>query len=172
MIEEQQGLAFLNSLIEESHLPSEGAYTQGGNYDPAEIHSILVCLERRLGIPEEFLLRSFGEYLLLAMVRLYPGFFDVKNLKAFLLSVDRHIHVEVDKLYPDSEMPQFGYLDEGGSDLIIYYRSKKKLCALAEGLISGASRYFDEECSLIHSTCLHRGDHKCTFELTIYDKKQ
>jgi len=171
MIEEQQGLAFLNSVIEESKLPSGGSYTQGGQYDPIEIHAILACMERRLGIPEEFLLRSFGEYLLVSMAGLYPVFFEVEDLKHFLLSVDRHIHVEVEKLYPDSDLPTFEYRDEGGSDLTIFYRSKKKLCALAEGLISGASRHFEEDCSLIHSTCMHRGDPQCTFELSIYDKK-
>jgi len=100
---------------------------------------------------------------------MFPAFFEVKNLKTFLLSIDRYIHVEVNKLYPDSSFPSFRYQDGGEQELTIYYSSSKKLCFLAEGLIEGAAKHFNNECSLIHSTCMHRGDDCCTFELNFYD---
>jgi len=172
MLEEQQGLAFLNSVLAEADLPSGGAYTSGGNYELSELSEILNCLERRLDIPVEFLLRNYGEYMLPRLALMFPNFFEVENLKTFLLSIDRRIHVELKKLYPNSSLPSFNYQDTGEKGLTIYYRSSKKLCFLAEGLIEGAAKHFNSECSLIHSTCMHRGDANCTFELEFYDRSE
>jgi len=168
MIEQEQGMAFYNRMLEEIQLPSGGVYTAGGNYDPAEIYSILAFLENALGIPQQFILRRFGEFLLKGLASLFPNFFEVESLKAFLLTIDRHIHVEVKKLYPDSELPTFQYLDEEDNRLTIYYNSSKKMCSLAEGLIEGSARYFNQDCSLLHTTCMHRGDDHCTLELEFY----
>ncbi len=172
MIEQQQGMGFYNRMLEEVQLPSGGVYTAGGNYDPAEIYSMLAYLESKLDIPQQFLLRGFGEFLLTGLASLFPDFFKVKDLKAFLLTIDRHIHVEVKKLYPDSELPSFRYLDEDDNRLTIYYHSKKKMCSLAEGLIEGSANYFNQDCSLLHTTCMHRGDDHCTLELEFYDREQ
>lgn len=169
MIEERYGLKFLNDVIENAGLPSGGIYTSGGNYDGAEIVSIVKTLEKLLGIPQEFIVRSYGEYLAIKLSEAFPAFFKVEGLKAFLKTVDHHIHVEVEKLYPNSELPKFTFEDQGGNTLIMRYYSSRKMCHLAEGLIEGSARFFNEECSLVHSTCMHRGDECCTFEMAFYD---
>ncbi|BFM15402.1 heme NO-binding domain-containing protein [Maricurvus nonylphenolicus] len=169
MIEERYGLKFLNDVIDASQLPSGGIYTAGGNYDGAEVASIVATLEKLLGIPQEFIIRNYGEFLAIKLSEAFPAFFEVDGLKAFLKTVDHHIHVEVEKLYPESELPKFTFEDPGDNKLVMHYYSSRKLCHLAEGLIEGAAKYFNEECSLVHSTCMHRGDEYCTFEMAFYE---
>ncbi|MGH1374039.1 MAG: heme NO-binding domain-containing protein [Cellvibrionaceae bacterium] len=168
MLEEQHGLPFLNRVIDQANLESGGAYTAGGNYPPEEVDKIVLLLERKLEVPKEFILRSYGEYLLGALAKTFPHFFEVDNLKDFLLGVHGYIHVEVTKLYPDSNLPEFEYSDNNPDRLTMVYRSERKMCHLAEGLIAGAAQYYEEEYSLVQSTCLHRGDDSCQFDLVFY----
>ncbi len=168
MLEEQHGLSFLNEVIAEANLASGGIYTAGGNYPPEEVDAIVVLLAKKLDIPKEFILRSYGEYLLGALAKTFPHFFEVDDLKQFLLGVHSYIHVEVTKLYPDSNLPQFEYADQAPEKLIMHYHSERKMCHLAEGLIAGAAQYFKEEYSLVQSSCMHRGDPNCTFDLVFY----
>lgn len=170
MVEERYGLKFLNDVLASSVLPSGGVYTVGGDYDAGEVASIMEVMEKRLGIPQEFIVRSYGEYLAQGLAQSFPAFYDADNLKSFLKSIDHRIHVEVEKLYPGSELPVFSYRDDGDNQLTMFYRSGRKLCHLAEGLIEGSARHFNEECSLVHSTCMLRGDEYCTFEMKFYEK--
>ena len=171
MIEDQQGLKMLNDIIDEADLPNGGAYTSGGYYELAELQRMLLALERRLDVPQAFLLRRYGEYLLKGLAGMFPDFFEVKDLKTFLMSIDHCIHVEVKKLYPNAALPKFQYDDPAETTLIMHYHSEAKLCHLGEGLIEGSSRHFNQEYSLLHTTCMHRGDDSCTFEITFYESE-
>lgn len=62
-----------------------------------------------------------------------------------LREVDRHIHVEVKKLYPDAELPVFYYHDIDESRLQLTYESSRNLPDLAEGLIEGCANHFNEQ---------------------------
>jgi predicted hydrocarbon binding protein len=86
--------------------------------------------------------------------------------KPFLLTLDQVIHVEVRKLYSDAGLPEFKYQDENDNELVMLYRSPRKLCALAEGLMAGAAKHFNSDYQLKHDICMHNGDDHCRFELT------
>ena len=87
------------------------------------------------------------------------------NLKDFLLTVDRVIHVEVRKLHPGAILPQFDYVDEADNELTMIYSSPRKMCMLAEGLITGAAKHFETEYTLEHSQCMHDGADNCRLHL-------
>ena len=75
----------------------------------------------------------------------YPDFFEgCGSLFDFLESVDRHIHVEVNKLYPDAELPKFRTVSRGADHLAIDYESCRPLEHLAEGMIQAAAAHFRE----------------------------
>jgi hypothetical protein len=78
-------------------------------------------------------------------VALYPQFFDnVDNCFDFLDTIENKVHVEVQKLYPEAELPSFDSMkSENGMQLI--YRSNRPFSALAYGLIRGSATYFNED---------------------------
>ena len=45
------------------------------------------------------------------------------------------------------------------------YASERKLCSLAEGLITGASGHYGERVRIMQLECMHRGDSRCVFEI-------
>ena len=61
------------------------------------------------------------------------------------MSVHGIIHVEVKKLYPDANLPQFLSEEPSEDKLIMIYRSPRNLPSLAEGLIDGAAKRFNQE---------------------------
>ena len=44
------------------------------------------------------------------------------------------------------------------------YRSERRMCAFAEGLIEGAAEHFGERATIAQPQCMHRGDDHCVLE--------
>jgi predicted hydrocarbon binding protein len=49
----------------------------------------------------------------------------------------------------------------GAEKVVLIYSSPRKLCALAVGMIKGLGKHFNEEVSVQHTTCMHRGAAAC-----------
>ena len=145
LVEEKFGLDIADTIIEESDLPSQGAYTQVGTYDHTELIQLVSKLSEHTEIPADDLVKTFGEHMLQRFVALYPQFFEnVDNCFDFLDTIENKVHVEVQKLYPEAELPSFDSMkSENGMQLI--YRSNRPFSALAYGLIQGSATYFNED---------------------------
>lgn len=136
MVEAQFGYGIVDRVIEASDLPSKGVYTAIGTYDHAEIVALLTNLSTEVQIEANILLKEFGKYLFDTFLKNYPSFFqEVDNAFDFFHSIDRHIHVEVLKLYPDATLPRFESYEREDGAFEMIYRSERKMAALAEGLI-------------------------------------
>lgn len=135
-----------DDIIEASTLPSGGAYTSVGTYDHAEMVSLCTALARHTGEPVAELVKAFGTQLSGTFAQTYPDFFSrSKHFFDFLESIEAHIHKEVHKLYPDAELPSFGVHERSESQLVLDYRSPRRMGALAEGLIRGTAAQFGVE---------------------------
>ena len=143
LVENKFSLETLDQIIEESDLPSKGAYASAGTYPHQELVTVLVKLSQHTGVTVPDLLKTFGEHLVLVFQKKFPSFFnDCKHPLDFLAGVDGYVHVEVRKLYPDAELPRFHCTRTGPDTLIMDYYSGRHLEDLAEGLIVGTLRYY------------------------------
>jgi hypothetical protein len=96
------------------------------------------------------------------MAAAYPGFFVAHtSTRPFLLTLNDIIHPEVRKLYPGADVPVFDFDTPAPHVLVIGYRSARRLCAFAEGLIAGAARHYAEEVTIHQPECMNRGDERC-----------
>ena len=91
----------------------------------------------------------------------------VEHPRQLLLAVHDIIHVEVKKLMEGATPPNLYYDDVDGDPdkLIIHYESKRGLCMLMEGLLDGVAEHFGMEITYEQTSCTHRGDPRCTFEI-------
>jgi hypothetical protein len=141
----------------------EGAYTSLGDYPDAELVALVGAACTLLDAPQEDVLRGFGRVALPALVARYPEFLAAHtSTTSFLLTLDHTIHREVMKLYPQSRPPRFDFSLAGGGDLVMHYRSDRRLCAFAEGMIQGAAAHFGETAEVRHERCMHDGADHCT----------
>jgi hypothetical protein len=149
MVEQKFGYEMVDELLTETELPSGGAYTSIGTYSHHEIVSLVVGLSQKTQLPVPSLLYTFGQHLFQTFVKGYGQFFEgVPNAFTFLESIERYIHVEVKKLYPDAELPRFQTKRLGENSLEMIYQSERSMGDLAHGLIASSLEHFKEKAEI------------------------
>ncbi|MBV62010.1 heme NO-binding domain-containing protein [Abyssibacter profundi] len=134
-----------DQMIENANLPSGGAYTAVGTYDHAEIVSLVVALSELTGMSPEELQQVYGRHLFSRFVVLYPHLVNRFDSGLDLLEdVERVVHAEVLKLYPDAQLPRFQSKRLGPGELEMVYRSPRQMSTLAHGLIEGCLEHFEQ----------------------------
>lgn len=145
MVELKFGLDAVNEVIDAANLPSGGVYSAVGKYDHREMVQLVYQLSQHSGLEVPALLRAFGGYLFSVFTRQYAALIESSNDGFDLLErVDREIHIEVLKLYPDAELPSFQTERLADNLLQMDYRSDRAMGDLAHGLIEACAEHFDE----------------------------
>ncbi|WOO42013.1 heme NO-binding domain-containing protein [Rubellicoccus peritrichatus] len=150
MVEERFGIDMVDDLIERADLPvSQGAYTAVGTYPHEEMVSLVTELHKATEVSVSDLLKTYGEHLFQRFVVGYPVFFEnLDSSLAFLENIHDYIHVEVRKLYPDAELPEFRTTRVAENELHMHYISERHMEDFAEGLILGCFKHFEEDGSI------------------------
>ena len=166
MVEDRFGLEGWQAVLD--HARSDGLYISTETYADEELLSLVAAASEVSQIEVEQLVYAFGQFMVVEFYRRFPQYYDrCHGLIDFLLSVDRVIHVEVRKLYPDASVPHFQYHQQKPKQLTMIYQSQRQLCRLAEGLIDGSARHYGEAYTLEHEVCMHRGDEACHLIITL-----
>lgn len=150
MVEERFGYELVDTILVESELSSKGVYTAVGTYDFSEMVTLLKGLSSHTGLEISFLLKEYGFHFFSVIKKSYPQFLDrTKTAFQFLASIENHIHVEVQKLYPEAELPTFDTNLFSPGHLEMVYRSERSMADFAEGLIEKSLEYFGEEAEIV-----------------------
>jgi len=165
MVEEQYGLDGWQAVLDSAD--SDGMFISTETYHDEELLKLVASASEVTGIDAGDLVYAFGQYMVTQFYQRFPQFFDCESLLPFLLSVDHLIHVEVRKLFPDAGVPRFDYDEELPDKLTMIYQSPRKLCRLAEGLIDGSAKHFNQSYQLNHDVCMHSGDSACHLVITL-----
>lgn len=145
MVEANYGLATVDTIIQNSNLPSQGAYTTVGTYEFSEMLQLVSQLSSSTSIAVNDLLYAFGLHLFDGLAKAHPEVVSsYKNPLNLIFSIEDHIHVQVKKLYPDAELPTFKILERSENALTMIYSSSRGLYALAHGLIEKTFEHFQK----------------------------
>lgn len=146
----------------------DGAYTSLGNYPDDHLGRLVAAGAKTLGLPVRQLSVGIGERAVRGLAERYPHHFAAhRSLRPFLLSLDEVIHAEVRKLYPEASPPAFWFSDVDRGVLDVHYRSTRRQCALAEGMIRGAGAWFGQSVEITHTSCMLEGADHCTMRAGI-----
>ncbi len=158
MVESEFGYEMVDLIITNSKVPRHGAYTSVGTYNHTELFALVQALGKKTGIPLATLLFQFGQYMFKVFVQKYPHYFEKRdNAFAFLADVEHTIHVEVQKLYPEAELPGFEIKWEGDREFRMLYTSNRKMADFAEGLIVACLSYFGEKANVTRKNVEEKG---------------
>lgn len=139
-----------------------GVYTSLGSYPDEEVLALVNVASATLQMPVSDVLRWFGQRAIPKLAERFPSFFaGHANARSLVLSVNDIIHPEVRKLYTGAGCPHFHFSDADDGQLIIGYQSPRRLCALAEGFVMGASAYYGETARIEHLACMNDGHPVC-----------
>jgi hypothetical protein len=148
----------------------DGAFTSLGNYPDAALDDLVRTAAVRYDRSEADMLRWFGRRAMALLAGRYPEFFRRStSTRGFLTTLNDIIHPEVRKLYPGAYVPVFDFdFDPAASGAIrMGYRSRRRLCHLAEGFIEGTADWYSEEALVSQSRCVRRGDDRCVFDVQL-----
>lgn len=138
------GPEMVETMLDSVPLESGGAYTTVGTYDHDELLSMLGFLNQATGQEVSDMVRAFGQHLFGVLAKSHPAIVgEPGTILDFLEGIEDHIHKEVRKLYPDAELPKFQTNRPETILLVMDYHSTRPFADLAEGMINGASDFFD-----------------------------
>lgn len=150
MVEERFSLGVVDQIIEAADLPSGGSYTAVGTYPHQELVQLVVNLSKETGTPVPCLLQTFGERLFQRFSVKYAHFLThATSAFDFLEQLQSYVHAEVQKLYPEAELPHFDCVRLLDGRMKMLYRSHRSMGDLAQGLMVGCFRYFEEEVQIV-----------------------
>lgn len=144
IVEEGFGLDVCQQMLELAE--DEGIYTAVGSYDHRALVKLIITLSKITKIPAEQLQEVYGEAVFLRLLKTLPAMdpplHDTFN---FIRSVENHIHNEVKKLYPDATPPQFDFLSQTTTSMVMDYKSARCMSHVCLGLIKGCARHFSQK---------------------------
>jgi hypothetical protein len=155
-----------DAILTASSLTIQDPFVGPGTYSDADFMILFGKAVAALGLLPEEGLRRFGRFAFPQLAARFPQFVTpYTHPKPFLKTVDSVIHIEVRKLYEQTNLPVFVYHDTAPNALAIEYSSSRRLCHFMEGLIDGVADHFQSPIRHQQSECLLRGDAVCRFDL-------
>jgi hypothetical protein len=152
-----------DALLEASGL--DGVYTSLGSYPDEDLTKLVHAASEALAMPSDDVVQWFGRNALPLFAERYPQLFEPHDsTRSFVLTLNDIIHPEVRKLYPGADVPEFDF-DMRAGVLVMGYRSTRRLCSFAEGLLLGAADHYRERLTIEQPSCMKRGDDHCLLEL-------
>lgn len=140
----------------------DGVYTSLGSYDDADLGRLVGAASTALDMPGDDIVRWFGRNALPMFAQSYPDLFSPhRSARTFVLTLNDIIHPQVRKLYPGADVPEFEFDPAPDGRLLMGYRSPRRMCSFAEGLLEGAAGHYGERLSVEQPECMKRGDERC-----------
>ncbi len=149
LVEDKFGLEMVDRIISESQLESEGIYTSVGTYSFSEMLQLLQHLSRNTGLSIDDLLLVYAEHFFSVIEQSYPGLLATyKDPIEMISSIENHIHVEVRKIYPDAELPNFLVEKKTENSLTIIYKSSRAMHHFGLGLMNKTFEHFSSTATI------------------------
>ena len=146
LVDEAFGLETVDAILQDTELESGGSYTSLGTYDHKEILALVGALSKKTGVPVPDLVKTFGGHLIKTFTTKFAEFFEAEpDTLAFLTKIEGHIHMEVRKLYDNTELPTFECEYESERILWVIYRSHRPFADLAHGMIEATGKYYGND---------------------------
>ncbi|MDQ2731310.1 MAG: heme NO-binding domain-containing protein [Armatimonadota bacterium] len=164
VVQSHYGEDVWDELLEKARL--DGVYTSLGSYDDSDFRGLVEAASASWGMSGDEVVRWFARNALPLIATTYPGLFSPhQSTRPFVLTLNSIIHPEVRKLYPGADVPEFDFDNSNEDFLLMTYRSPRKLCAFAQGLVEGAAAHYGEEVTFEQPECMLRGDEACVFHI-------
>jgi predicted hydrocarbon binding protein len=111
-------------------------------------------------VPE--LLEEFGEFIAPDLLEVYKPLIKPEWSALDLLErTEETIHTVVRIREPGAAPPQLHCTRVSPDEVVVLYRSRRRLCAVAKGIIRGIARHYHERVQVTEETCMHRGASEC-----------
>ncbi len=166
-VEEQFGWETAEDMLDAAQLDHEGAYTAVGTYPHTEMLALVSALSEIVEMPVGDLVHVFGKHLFGQLAASHAHVIGSIDTSFELLArIEKHIHVEVLKLYPGAELPHFEIESPDPDTLHMHYHSTRPFATLALGLIEGCIEHYGEPLDVTTQSLTQGDGREATFIIT------
>jgi len=140
----------------------------GKHFDPllehpdADALAIVEAACRITGHTSEALLIDFGEFIAPSLLKMYWSLIDSSwRTLDVVENADTAIHEVVRLSNPGARPPSLECERRSDDEVVLTYRSQRRMCALAKGIARGLATHYGERIEIEEPTCMLRGDAVC-----------
>lgn len=145
----------------------DGGYQFDRAYPDDEMLVIVRGLVEATGRAPEEIVEEFGEFLVPGLLEVYGFLVDPRwSFLEFLLNTEAVIHHGVKLNTPGAKPPAIQVMRSGAESVSVSYRSKRRLCPVARGIIRGAAAHYGVAIAITEDLCMLRGDPECVIKVS------
>ena len=143
LVEETFGMEVCQDMLDENG--DQGEYTSAGTYDHQDLVKLIISLSKLTEISIEDLQQVYGKSVFISLLKSMPGLeLTSSSTFEFINQVEDYIHIEVKKLYEDAKPPQFVFISQNETEMVLDYISARCFSHVCFGLIQGCAAYYNE----------------------------
>ena len=150
-----------HGLLADAHL-SGRTYLPMMSYPDEELGAIISAGAMRLGLNVDELVFELGRFLAPELLRQYRELLDSSWRT---LEVIEHSESTIDRVVRRTALgatpPTLGVTRTQSDEVTVRYRSPRRLCSLARGIIVGLAEHHAEAVTIEERTCMHHGADEC-----------
>jgi hypothetical protein len=154
----QTGLKRTRSLVGRG----DKGYQFDASYPDEELGLIVRGIVEATGKPPVQVLEEFAEGMVPGLLEVYGFLVDPRwSFIDFLLNTESVIHKGVKLYTPKAKPPSIRAEAVGTEAVRIVYASRRRLCAVARGILRGAAKHYKVEVTITDERCMLLGDLEC-----------
>lgn len=130
-------------------------------YPDAEAVALVKAIAARIGKPEREVFETFGEFIAVDLLTLYRHMVKPEWRTLELLeNTEETIHRVVRLRNPGARPPELK-TDREGDEVLITYRSARRMCGVAVGIVRGLAKHYSESIDIRELSCMLEGASAC-----------
>ncbi|TMB86360.1 MAG: hypothetical protein E6J37_13090 [Chloroflexi bacterium] len=150
----------------------EGGYRFDSSYPDEEVHLIVRGVAEATGKAPEAILEAFAEAMVPGLLGVYGFLVNPRwSFLDLIVNTEGVIHKGVRVTSTSAKPPAIQAERVGPEAVTIFYRSRRKLCSVAKGIVRGAAAHYRVAVTITEDSCmlLLRGDSECVITVTAQD---
>lgn len=160
-VESNYGSATWTQLLKDAGLGVK-LYMPVHDYPDADAIAIVTAASKATKMPPDQILEKFGEFIAPSLLGMYRTLIQPqwKTLDV-LENTEETIHSVVRKRNPGAKPAEITAVRVGPNQVNLTYRSARKMCSVAKGIVHGMARHFGERVNIMELRCAHNGAADC-----------
>jgi Haem-NO-binding len=156
------GLPAWREVQRRAGLPPK-VYIPAATYPDGDVVALVGAASALTGTPVPDLLEAFGAGLVPGLLQIY-GRMVKKGWKTLdlLEHTESAMHTVVRRQTPGADPPQLSCVRTDPDRVVIVYKSSRRMCAVAKGIIRGVAAHFGDRVAISETDCMLKGDPQCT----------
>ncbi len=155
------------NLLKESGIGSK-TYVPIQVYPDQEAIVLVSTASKMTGEPVPAILENFGEFIVPDLVDLYGHLIKSEWKTLDLIeNTGELIHRVIRMKNPGANPPELECSRPSPDEVVITYKSPRKMCALAKGLAKGIAEHYDENILITEASCMLKGSPDCKISVKL-----